>query len=246
MRYLIITDVHGNGDALRTVLSEAQEAGYDEVLMLGDLVGYGAEPNEVIEIFLELPSRCHVIRGNHDKVIAGIDSGDNFNSVALQSARWTTERLSPENLTYLRSLPAGPRQVADGLTLCHGSPLDEDEYVLSSDQTALIFERTSSRLIFFGHTHVPTLATGSTGGIDLRVPPGGTIQALEPLVRYLINPGSVGQPRDRDPRAAYMIYDVEREELGWYRADYPVARAQERIEAAGLPSILAHRLGLGI
>ena len=166
--------------------------------------------------------------------------------MALQSARWTTERLSPENLTYLRSLPAGPLQVADGLTLCHGSPLDEDEYVLSSDQTALIFERTSSRLIFFGHTHVPTLATGSTGGIDLRVPPGGTIQALEPLVRYLINPGSVGQPRDRDPRAAYMIYDVERAELGWYRADYPVARAQERIEAAGLPPILANRLGQGI
>ena len=244
MRYLVITDVHGNGDALRTVLSASESLGYDEVLMLGDLVGYGAEPNEVIDLIVGLSAPCHVIRGNHDKVIAGVDDGETFNSVALLAARWTTERLTPDNLTYLRALPQGPREIAGGLVICHGSPLDEDEYVLSSDQTTMIFEHTVSSPIFFGHTHVPTLALAHSLQID--VPTADLVVRLEPEHRYLVNPGSVGQPRDRDPRAAFMIYDVEEAHLEWHRTDYPVAQAQERIYAAGLPAILAHRLGLGI
>lgn len=244
MKYLIITDVHGNGDALRAALEEAETLGYDEVLMLGDLVGYGAEPNEVIDLIVGLKTPCWVIRGNHDKVISGVDDGESFNSVALLAARWTAERLTEDNLTYLKALPQGPREVADGVVICHGSPHDEDEYVLSSDQTVSIFEHTVSRLIFFGHTHVPTLAVSDS--LQIEVPTAGTVIPVEPGRRYLVNPGSVGQPRDRDARAAFMTYDADAGRLEWHRLEYPLSRAQERIYDAGLPSILAHRLGLGI
>jgi predicted phosphodiesterase len=247
MRYLIIADMHGNWDALSTVLEKADGAGYDEALVLGDLVGYGASPNEIIEGLSQLSRPSLVIRGNHDKVVAGIDDGLNFNPTALVAARWTTANLTEENLEYLRQLPQGPLESSPDLIICHGSVVDEDEYFLSAGAALDSFEAHSADVTFFGHTHIPSLFTLRDGMIEVAVLEGDRIELeLEPNVRYMINPGSVGQPRDRDPRAAYILYDSERREVELNRLDYPIEDAQERIREADLPEILAERLSVGI
>jgi len=246
MKYLILSDMHANWDAFETVLRRARRKRFDAVLVLGDLVGYGAAPNQVVDAVRQMGSRLFTVRGNHDKVAAGIDSGSNFNQTALTAAQWTTGRLTPANLRYVRELPRGPMKIEEGLAICHGSPLDEDTYVFSDVDAWEIFSRFDNPVTFFGHTHIPSLFSlegrllgvralrGTTGRIVL--PPGG---------RYLINPGSIGQPRDRDPRAAYMIYDSERRVVNWYRIPYPIGEAQRRIRKAGLPHSLADRLGVG-
>ena len=151
------------------------------------------------------------MRGNHDKVVAGIDSGGNFNQTALTAAQWTTGRLTPANLRYVRELPQGPLQVEEGLAICHGSPLDEDTYVFSDVDAWEIFSRFETPVTFFGHTHIPSLfwLEGRLLGVQALRGTSGRIE-LAPGGRYLINPGSIGQPRDRDPRASYMIYDSKR------------------------------------
>ncbi len=249
MRYLIIADMHGNWDALVAVLEDARTRGFDEVLVLGDLVGYGATPNEVVEELgrLEIPYRA--IRGNHDKVVSGIDSGLNFNPTALTAARWTTDELTEENLEFVRGLVQGPVQVADDLLICHGSLLDEDEYLLAAVDAAESLHSVDEPLVFFGHTHIPSKFAyrEEDGQMDVAVLEGDEVVVqLEPGVRYMLNPGSVGQPRDRDPRAAYMIYDSSDQQATLHRIEYPVEQAQERIRGAGLPDILADRLAVGI
>jgi predicted phosphodiesterase len=246
LRYLILSDMHANWEAFETVLRRARRKRVDAVLVLGDLVGYGAAPNQVVEAVRSLGPKLFTVRGNHDKVAAGIDSGSNFNQTALTAAQWTTGRLTPANLRYVRELPQGPMKIEEGLAICHGSPLDEDTYVFSDVDAWEIFSRFDNPVTFFGHTHIPSLFSlegrllgvralrGTTGRIVL--PPGG---------RYLINPGSIGQPRDRDPRAAYMIYDSARRVVNWYRIPYSIGEAQRRIRKAGLPHSLADRLGVG-
>jgi predicted phosphodiesterase len=247
MRYLIIADMHGNWDALTTVLEAADQTGYDEALVLGDLVGYGASPNEIIEELQQLERPFHVIRGNHDKVVAGIDNGLNFNPTALAAARWTSASLTPENLDYVRQLPQGPIKVAPEIVICHGSVVDEDEYLLSGGGALDSFEAHDSNLTFFGHTHIPSLFSLRDDMIEVSVLEGDRIELeLDPTIRYMINPGSVGQPRDRDPRTAYVLYDADRRELELNRLEYPIEEAQERIRAADLPEILAERLSVGI
>jgi predicted phosphodiesterase len=247
MRYLIIADMHGNWDALSAVLEKADEEGYDEALVLGDLVGYGATPNEIIEGLRQLTHPTHVIRGNHDKVAAGIDNGLNFNPTALAAARWTTATLSDENLEYVRQLPRGPLEIGPDLVICHGSVVDEDEYLLSGGAALDSFEAQTAGLTFFGHTHIPSLFSLRDDMIEVAVLEGDRIEfELEPNVRYMINPGSVGQPRDRNPKAAYILYDSDRGEVELNRLDYPIEKAQERIRDADLPDILAERLSVGI
>ncbi|MDX1500927.1 MAG: metallophosphoesterase family protein [Thermoanaerobaculia bacterium] len=247
MRYLILADLHGNLDALETVLAAASEEGYDEIFLLGDLVGYGAGPNEVVEAMRAQVPKGHVVRGNHDKVVAGIEHGENFNEVARLAARWTREQLSHDNLEYLVRLPRGPLETGSGATICHGSPLDEDEYVLAQDQGDRIFRSQPARLTFFGHTHLPTLATWDGRSSTLEVLTGSREEIeLREGRRYLFNPGSVGQPRDRDPRAAYAIYDAGTSVVHWRRVRYPVESAQRRIYEAGLPAVLAYRLAVGL
>lgn len=245
VKYLILSDMHGNWDAFTVVLERVRTEAYDLVLVLGDLVGYGAAPNEVVQAVRAIP-RCAVIRGNHDKVVAGIDAGENFNNVALAAARWTTEKLSPENLDYVRDLARGPRWIESDLAICHGSPLDEDAYVFSDYDAYEIFNSHRAGVTFFGHTHVPSLFAIGRGAVEVRALRGESAIVLEPDFRYLLNPGSIGQPRDRDPRAAYMTYDSETRTVRWYRVPYPVGDAQARIVDAGLPSVLADRLALGI
>ena len=247
MRYLILSDMHSNWEAFRVVLRKARRKGFGAYLVLGDLVGYGAAPNQVVEAVRDLPRKVYTVRGNHDKVVASIDSGESFNDAALQAARWTGDRLSETNFRFVRELPEGPRPVSDGLAICHGSPLDEDAYVFSDFDAYSIFSATSTRLTFFGHTHVPSLFCLKSGGIEVRLLRGETGRIeLDPEARYLINPGSIGQPRDRDPRAAYMTYDSDRDVVRWYRLRYPIRKAQKRIREAGLPEVLAERLSVGV
>ena len=150
MRYLIISDMHGNWDALTAVLDHAAGEELDAVLNLGDLVGYGASPNEVVETLEELSLPSHTVRGNHDKVAAGVDDGMGFNPTALTAARWTAEQLTAANLERVRELPQGPKQVDEGLVICHGSPFDEDYYLLSVFDAEEIFSTWKTAVTFFG------------------------------------------------------------------------------------------------
>jgi predicted phosphodiesterase len=246
VRYLILSDMHANWDAFEAVLRRARRKRFDAVLVLGDLVGYGGAPNQVVEAVRDLGPRLYTVRGNHDKVVAGIDTGANFNQTALAAAQWTSQRLTPANLRYVRDLPKGPIRIEDGLAICHGSPLDEDTYVFSDVDAWEIFSGYTNPVTFFGHTHIPSLfwLEGRMLGVKALRGTTGRI-VLEPEGRYLINPGSIGQPRDRDPRASYMTYDSERRVVRWYRIPYPIAEAQRRIRKAGLPNTLADRLAFG-
>ena len=246
MRYLILSDMHANWHAFEAVLRRARRKRFDAVLVLGDLVGYGAAPNQVVEAVRRLGPRLFTVRGNHDKVVSGIDTGANFNQTALAAAQWTATRLTPANLRYVRELPQGPVQIEPGLAICHGSPLDEDTYVFSDVDAWEIFSNFPMPVTFFGHTHIPSLFSLEGRMLGVRALRGrtGTVH-LQPNGRYLVNPGSIGQPRDRDPRASYMTYDSERRIVRWHRVEYPIEEAQRRIRKAGLPGSLADRLALG-
>lgn len=246
MRYLILSDMHANWDAFEAVLRRARRKRFDAVLVLGDLVGYGGAPNQVVDAVRRLGPRVVTVRGNHDKVVAGIDRGENFNQTALTAARWTTDRLTASNLRFVRDLPEGPLRIEEGLAICHGSPLDEDTYVFSDVDAYEIFSSFSMPVTFFGHTHIPSLFSleGRNLGVTALRGRSGRI-VLHPEGRYLVNPGSIGQPRDRDPRASYMTYDSKRRVVRWYRIPYAIGMAQERIRRVGLPGSLADRLAVG-
>ena len=258
VRYLVISDIHANLEALDATLAAAagHDAGYEKVLMLGDLVGYGADPNAVIDRVRELPLAA-VIRGNHDKVAAGIESTDGFNVVARTAVTWTAAALTPANREWLAALPAGPLVIDDTIEICHGTPYDEDVYVFD-DMDAFQAIRASTRpLCLYGHTHVPAvfrLIDGSVPGdahrdpsLDLLGPTGGPrfkVQ-MDADARFLVNCGAVGQPRDGDPRAAYGIVDTDARLVTIARVEYDIPAAQKKILDAGLPDVLARRLAVG-
>ena len=247
MRYLILSDMHANHVALEAVLRRVRRKRFDATLVLGDLVGYGAAPNQVVEAVRALPGRVVAVRGNHDKVAVGIDSGENFNHVALIAAQWTSRRLTRQNARHVRDLPRGPRDVDDGLAICHGSPLDEDKYLFSDQDAAEVFTSWDVPVTFFGHTHVTSVFSLERRTVRVRQLTGseGELE-LVPGNRYLVNPGSIGQPRDGDSRASFMTYDSDRRRVRWHRLEYPVERAQTRIRRAGLPDVLADRLTAGV
>jgi predicted phosphodiesterase len=245
VRYLILSDIHSNKPALDAVLEDAAGQ-FDQIICCGDLVGYGADPNPVVDW-----ARANVqavVRGNHDKACAGLDDLEWFNPVARRSAAWTMEHLTPENAAYLRELPQGPIPV-NGYQILHGSPTDEDEYLVAAQEVARVRFYLNTKLSFFGHTHVQGGFLLVPSGV-LRIPktpPQQTQQVLEfeNDVSYLINPGSVGQPRDGDSRAAYVIYNSSENWLTYHRVVYDIARAQARIQEEHLPQMLADRLGTG-
>ena len=249
MRYLIIADMHGNWDALMAVLEDARQHGFEQVLVLGDLVGYGATPNQIVEEIGSLEEPYHAIRGNHDKVVAGIDDGLNFNPTALLAARWTSEEMTPSNLDFVRDLPQGPMHIEPDLMICHGSLLDEDEYLLAAVDAAESLYSVEAQVTFFGHTHIPSQFAyhRQENQMEVAVLEGDEVVLdLKANTQYMLNPGSVGQPRDRDPRAGYMIYDADAKRVVLRRLEYPIEQAQDRIRAAGLPDVLADRLSVGI
>ncbi len=245
MRYLVISDIHANLEALEAVLGVLEKR-YDEVLVLGDLVGYGADPNAVVDRVRALTPRA-VIRGNHDKVASGLDDGESFNTVARSAVVWTYEALTPENREYLVTLPEGPLVIDDLVEICHGSPFDEDLYIFDELDALRAFEVASRPVCLFGHTHVAVAFKHGTR-LEIAAGPGDTAGAcitFDAEARYLINAGSVGQPRDGDPRAAAAIVDTDRRQIELFRLPYPIEEAQRKIREAGLPDVLARRLSLG-
>ena len=246
MRYLILSDIHSNAEALSAVLSRVRRKKFDRVVVLGDFVGYGANPNQVIDKIREIRREKVMIRGNHDKVVVGIESGDLFNPVALKAARWTTEKLTPRNRTFLETLPVGPVVVDGVFAICHGSPRDEDAYIFTDYDAYLNFREMSSAVCFFGHSHIPCVFTLEEHGILVELVKGGRVRyPLRPELRYLINPGSIGQPRDRNASAAYAIYDSAERVVHFDRVPYAVEKARDKIYKAGLPHILGDRLLVG-
>jgi predicted phosphodiesterase len=243
VRYLILSDLHANRPALDAVLSDAAAVGYDAVLVLGDLVGYGADPSAVMERTLEL-NPVAIVRGNHDKVCAGIEPATTFNDVARASAEWTSTVLSPPELRMLAELPIGPRRVTDDLEICHGTPFDEDHYVFDLRDAAMAIESMSARVCLFGHTHLPAVYTTADDPVEATGPDADLLR-LPTSGPSLINVGSVGQPRDGDPRAAYGVFDVDRGTMLLRRVSYDIAAAQASILDAGLPPWLALRLAQG-
>jgi diadenosine tetraphosphatase ApaH/serine/threonine PP2A family protein phosphatase len=246
MQYLVISDIHANLEAFDAVLDATAGTDFARVLLLGDLVGYGADPNAVVDRVRAL-SNVVVIRGNHDKVAAGVESVEGFNHMARVAIAWTVDALTEENRNYLASLTEGPVEIDDHVEICHGTPFDEDVYVFD-DLDALRSIRTSTRPVcLYGHTHVPAAFRLSADQLQLIGPPRGERFHL-PLNddgRYLVNCGSVGQPRDGDPRAAYGVLDTSEHAVTVHRIPYDLKTAQSKIVAAGLPEILAQRLAMG-
>ena len=246
MRYLILSDLHANWDALEAVLQQA-EGHYDRVICCGDVVGYGADPDAVTEWVRQ--NVTAIVRGNHDKACAGLEDLEWFNPVARAAAIWTQTVTQPRNIEYLRQLVRGPEQV-NGFQILHGSPLDEDEYVISELDAAHAAPYLDASVNFFGHTHVQGGFLCHRNGVKrLRklvcLGEAGDPLELDQDCNYLINPGAVGQPRDGDPRAAYAIYDVANKMVNFYRAVYNVVSAQRKFVEAGLPELLASRLASG-
>ena len=255
MRALILSDIHGNLEALNAVLAAA--APYDVLWNLGDMVGYGASPNEVVNL---MRNKAQVsVRGNHDRVCCGLTSAMGFNPVARAAAMWTRQELTQENLAWLREVAQGP-VVPAGQTAAscvHGSPLHEDQYILSLRDAWAPLQQMTSAITFFGHTHVQGGFSRQEANwhevkpqFQLRNEPeswkidvGAETRHL--IKRHLINPGSVGQPRDCDWRAAFAMYDSNTQELVYRRVPYDVTSAQGRILMAGLPERLAARLREG-
>jgi diadenosine tetraphosphatase ApaH/serine/threonine PP2A family protein phosphatase len=244
--YLVLSDIHSNLDALEAVLASA-EGQWDRVLVLGDLVGYGGEPNGVIDRIRALNPDV-VIRGNHDKAACGIDDASNFNQIAKYAALWTGETLTDDNREYLRALPAGPVMIDARVEICHGSPFDEDHYIFDIEDAQRAMETSERQLCLFGHTHLPVVFKTDGQSFDGYVPEEGDLPfelALRDGVRYVVNPGSVGQPRDGDARAAFALYTPETATLELRRVPYAVDAAQRKIIVAGLPASLANRLAVG-
>jgi diadenosine tetraphosphatase ApaH/serine/threonine PP2A family protein phosphatase len=251
VRLLVLSDIHANLEALESCLDAAPD--YDCVANLGDVVGYGGSPNQTVELVRATGPIS--VRGNHDRCCCGLTDTSDFNPLAAAAANWTRNQLSDRNLDWLREQPRGPvyDEAWAGVQFVHGSPLDEDEYIVSAYGARDALERFPDPLTFFGHTHVQG-AFGSPRHIvqglplePLNTPGRAQVSRLKlaPGQQYLVNPGSVGQPRDHDRRAAFAVYDSDEREVLFYRVPYDIAGAQERILMAGLPKMLAMRLEEG-
>jgi len=247
VRLLVLSDIHANLDALEAVLAAAPP--YQGVANLGDVVGYGACPNEVVDRVRPLGEIF--VRGNHDRACSGLSNAGDFNPVAYAAATWTKRTLTDENRAWVRDLPQGPITDATwpDLQFVHGSPLDEDEYILSAPMAEIALDSSPFTITFFGHTHVQGMiglqsrelfAVNLQRGLKDRLD-SQRVQ-LQSEMKYLVNPGSVGQPRDGDPRAGFALYDSADKSITFYRVPYDVLKAQHRIIAAGLPDRLASRL----
>jgi predicted phosphodiesterase len=245
MKYLVLSDIHSNKEALSAVLSFVRRKPWDKAVFLGDLVGYGANPNQAVDMLRALRPLA-AIRGNHDKVCSGIEDGELFNRMALEAALWTRRKLTRSNIQWLKKLPQGPLVVDDAFTISHGTPIDEDAYIFGEIEALNVFRHAEFPVCFFGHSHFPVIFALSPDAITtiLTVAPSFRFK-LKPGVRYLINPGSVGQPRDGNPLTSFALYDSESRVVTIHRIPYQVRQTQAKILKAGLPRPLADRLSVG-
>jgi len=246
MKYVVFSDIHGNLEAFESFLKFIERKKIDKYLFLGDIVGYGASPNETIQKLKQLHP-LYAVRGNHDKAVCGEEPLEAFNPVAATAIQWTKKKILKRNLNYLSKLKKGPLIVDENITICHGAPFDEDYYIFGDFDAAEAFYYTKTSICFFGHTHFPFVYRLKKNLID-----GFLVQAkrkiikLEKNVKYLINPGSIGQPRDRNPSLSFAIFDSKLMQVNFYRVKYDVEKAKKRIIEANLPPTLAERLSLGI
>jgi predicted phosphodiesterase len=246
MRYLILSDVHANLTALDSALAAAAGK-WSKCLCLGDVVGYGPDPNGVIDRIRELDAVT--IRGNHDKAGSGLANAEDFNPVARNVALWTREQLRPENREWLEKLPTGPISF-DGFTIVHGAFRDEDEYVFAPAQALDSLLDAPSPVTFFGHTHLQggfTLHDDKVSVLHFKPASESLFSPLtiESDTTYLLNPGSVGQPRDGDTRAAFAIAELDKQLVEFWRVPYDIEGVQQRMSKAGLPEPLILRLSYG-
>jgi len=239
MRYGIFGDIHGNLEALQAVLNDMEQQGVTKVVCLGDIVGYGANPKECLDIIRELG--CPVVKGNHDEETCENRHLREFNRSAAHAIMWTRDQLSEEDKNFLRNLRYF--QYVDEFTIVHAS-LDSPSswgYIFNEMDAAASFTYQTTQICFFGHTHVPHVFmrdSGLRGGFYSKI-------KISPRRKYMINAGGVGQPRDGDWRAAYAIYDTVEQTVTLRRVEYDIITAQKKILEAGLPPRLAERLAVG-
>lgn len=243
MKYGILGDIHANLNALRSVLAALDAEGVDEVVSVGDVVGYGAAPRECLHLLLE--RKVRIVMGNHDAAAVGLLPIDNFNPAAAFAARWTATQLSPEERSYLARLPL--RLEYEHILVAHATwdAPERFDYIMSSTDAEPSLALQPRRVCFIGHTHRPLLVGRLRDEINRTFWTHDTRVDLSEWQRVLVNVGSVGQPRDDDPRAAVAVYDTESELYSLLRVAYDIEREQQRILRAGLPPILAERLALG-
>jgi len=233
VRLAIISDIHGNLEALTAALELIDSRGVDEIICLGDVVGYGANPNECLDLIRQ---RCMVILlGNHDAAAVDLSIANSFTMNARLSALWTRQALLDKNREFLQSLPYTKER--GEIFLTHGSPYNPDEwnYIITDFDARDAFQSFTHRICFVGHSHIPALFSESGGSPNLTI-----------RDRYIINVGSIGQPRDGNPKLSFGLFDTEAWTYENIRADYDVFTAAEKINSAGLPPALAHRLMVGI
>ncbi|MBI5643813.1 MAG: metallophosphoesterase family protein [Deltaproteobacteria bacterium] len=244
MRYAVISDIHSNLEALEAFLDQADKLKADKIICLGDIVGYNPNPNECIELIRKNKMQC--LMGNHDSRVAGIEDASDFNLLAARAIDWTIGVLKDENLLFLKNLPRSLLVDRKFLAI-HGWVSDTDRYIMGPGDALRNFELMNGlekpvSLCFFGHTHVPAAYIEEGGSVELT--PDNPVK-IEKGRKYLINPGAIGQPRDRDPRASFLIYDSKKSQVNFYRVEYDISSTAGKIIEAGLPERLAERLKLG-
>lgn len=241
MSIIILSDIHSNLESFRAVVRDFSRQQVDQVLFLGDIVGYGADPDQCIDLLCGLTD--HIIAGNHDYAVAGLTDIRYFNPAAQAAVAWTAHTITADHAAFLKSLPLTAS--VSSLLLVHATPYRPEswDYIFSLDDAAISFGHFDQKLCFTGHSHYPIAFAQDKGG-HISVIHESTFTLLESY-RYLINVGSVGQPRDGDPRAAYAVYKPEEAWFSLKRVPYDIARAQQKIVAAGLPAFLAARLAEG-
>ena len=240
MRYAIVSDVHGNLDSLKIAMAMTEPE--DRVISLGDMVGYGPNPNECVALLHE---RCaHAVLGNHDLAATENYGVEYFNDAAREAIEWTQSILNEESRSWLNTLPYELR--LPEFLLVHGAPVNYFEYVLDKRTAAAAFGRTDAPLVFIGHTHIAEYwVQHPDGSIGLKHMQHGGELRLEEGRRYIIDVGSVGQPRDLNPEASFAFYDTEKRTIEWVRYPYPIDTVQHKIHACHLPGYLADRLKIG-
>ncbi len=243
MRVAILSDIHSNREALKEVLKRLQSLQIDEIVCLGDIVGYNADPDLCVEELF--PLLDVFVRGNHDKSVSSLKDIEHFNEVARQAVCWTRDRMKQANLDRLEKIKEGPLLVNKKFLICHGSPMDEDLYISYLSDALESFRYIHKhypqvKICFFGHTHIPLIIEKDGRAYS---PTGEFI--LENDRSYLINPGSVGQPRDGIPMASFGVFDDDKMKYEHFRIPFAIDETQKKILAAGLPPFLARRLAVG-
>jgi len=242
MRSALISDIHGNLEALTSVLHHIETQKVGRIFCLGDVVGYGADPSACLALVAE---NCEIVlKGNHEAAVLGIQSTEHYNTAARTAADWTRHSLSDSDLDLMASFEL--EKHLEDCYLVHASPDDPDQwhYIFTVAEATRAFEQLNGNLGFHGHSHIPAILLECGSGKPRAQ--GGHTFTPDPESRYLVNIGSIGQPRDNDPRACYVVFDSDEYEIEFHRVEYDIKTAQQKMISASLPEVLASRLAAGV